>query len=82
MQVCRALGGIALGTAGSAAKRTHLRSTGMRCVHASRSTEFAEVLVEAGGGGRPQAILNSLTSPGDQREVTHALLHSTFEDHR
>lgn len=75
MQVCRALGGTALGTAGSAAKRTHLRSTGMRCVHASRSTEFAEALVGAGGGGRPQAILNSLTSPGEQCEVTQALFH-------
>ena len=64
VQVCRARGGLPLGTAGSAAKRVRLRGAGLQCVHSSRSTVFVGGLLAAGGGGHPQAVLNSLTSPG------------------
>jgi len=72
VQVCRACGGLPLGTAGSAAKRVRLRGAGLQCVHSSRSTSFVEGLLAAGGGGHPQAVLNSLTSPGVLCTRAHA----------
>ena len=71
VHVCRALGGGPLGTAGSPAKRWHLRSAGIRCVHSSRSTAFTEALLGAGGGSKPHVALNSLTSPGEQQAPHH-----------
>lgn len=62
MQVAAAAGAEALGTAGSASKRAHLRGLGVRGVASSRSLDFAEAF--AAPGRRPNVVLNSLTSPG------------------
>lgn len=62
VQVAAAAGAEALGTAGSASKRAHLRGLGVRGVASSRSLDFAEAF--AAPGRRPNVVLNSLTSPG------------------
>ena len=63
-QVARALGCQVLGTAGSPAKRSALRSLGVAATGDSRSTAFSETLAIATGGCGTDLALNSLTSPG------------------
>jgi len=53
---------VPFGTAGSASKRRHVRASGIGTAVSSRATEFAAELAVA--GMQPEALLNSLTSPG------------------
>ena len=62
IQIAKSNGADVIGTAGSAAKRAHLRGLGVNCVASSRSLEFADVFVAQ--KRRPNIVLNSLTSPG------------------
>ena len=62
IQIAAAAGAEVLGTAGSAQKRKHAREAGAAAAASSRTLEFSEVF--AAREGRPNVILNSLTSPG------------------
>ena len=64
IQICKAAGALPLGTAGSTQKRGYLRELGVATAVNSRSTEFSEAFAAGVGSGRPQVVLNSLTSPG------------------
>lgn len=64
IQMAQALGGVCIGTAGSAAKRSFLRhwSGGTCSALGSRDLEFCEEAVAEWGG--VDVVINSLTSPG------------------
>ena len=62
LSVVRALGCRVAATAGSAAKRCHLRRLGVLGASNSRSTFFTDPLLAAHGAA--DVVLNSLTSPG------------------
>ena len=62
LQLAAATGAEPIGTAGSAAKRRHLRASGVQVAVTSRATEFVGEL--AAVGRQLEALLNSLTSPG------------------
>lgn len=62
VQIAASAGAESIGTAGSAAKRSHLRGLGVRGVASSRTLDFAEAF--AAPERRPDIVLNSLTSPG------------------
>ena len=63
LSMARALGCHVAATAGSAAKRSHLRGLGILAVADSRSTSFSDPLLAAQGA--VDVVLNSLTSPGE-----------------
>ena len=67
VQIVKAAGGKAAGTAGNPQKRGYLRGLGVLTALNSRSTDFADVLAAGLGTGRPQVALNSLTSSGQHR---------------
>ena len=71
LQLAAAVGAVRIGTAGSNAKRRHMRSLGVRATLSSRFTDFVEELAAA--DAQPQALLNSLTSPGDSLALAEAL---------
>ena len=62
LSVARAMGCRVAATAGSAAKRSHLRGLGVLAAADSRSTSFTDPLLAAQGAA--DVVLNSLTSPG------------------
>ncbi|MCT2581855.1 type I polyketide synthase [Actinophytocola gossypii] len=59
--VARLLGATVIGTAGTEAKRRHLREHGVRHVFDSRTLDFAEQVPEVTGGRGVDVVLNSLT---------------------
>ena len=61
IQVVKSLGAKLFGTAGSASKRSLLRSLGSHHVINSRAPDFVSDLAQIGG---VEVVLNSLTSPG------------------
>ncbi|ONI76457.1 hypothetical protein ALI144C_37015 [Actinosynnema sp. ALI-1.44] len=63
IEVARLLGAEVIGTAGTEAKRRHLREHGVRHVFDSRSLDFAEQVSAATGGRGVDVVLNSLTGP-------------------
>lgn len=66
LQVAQALGCHVSSSAGSPAKRCHLRALGLHTTSDTRSLEFNESLTLATGGRGVDLLLNSLTSPGGQ----------------
>lgn len=62
VELAQALGCSVASTAGSPAKRAHLRSIGIQKVADSRSVSFADALATT--ATVPDVLLNSLTSPG------------------
>jgi NADPH:quinone reductase-like Zn-dependent oxidoreductase/acyl carrier protein len=60
LHVCRWLGAEVLATAGTQAKRDHLRSLGVDAVFDSRRDTFAAELLEHTGGRGVDVVLNSL----------------------
>ena len=75
LQLRSAIGADCVGTAGSSAKRRYMRSLGVLAAASTRATEFVDELAIA--DVQPQALLNSLTSPGDtdiQRGVLFLLM--------
>jgi NADPH:quinone reductase-like Zn-dependent oxidoreductase len=65
LQVLSSVGAVPLATAGSPAKRSLLRSLGVRDAVSSRDLSFVEDALLCGGiVGGAHAALNSLTSPG------------------
>lgn len=69
VQIVKAAGAEAAGTAGNPQKRGYLRGLGVSTALNSRSTDFADVLAAGLVTGRPQVALNSLTSPGQHRAL-------------
>ncbi len=65
IQVAGALGWRVLATAGSPAKRSTLRCSGISATADSRSTAFAETVAAVTAAGGIDLLLNSLTSPGE-----------------
>ncbi|HEU5356213.1 MAG TPA: type I polyketide synthase [Actinocrinis sp.] len=63
IQVARLLGAEVLATAGSAEKRSYLRSLGIEHVMDSRSLDFAEQARAATGGEGVDVVLNALPGP-------------------
>ena len=61
IEVCRLLGAEVIATAGSAAKRDHLRALGIEHVFDSRTTAFAADVLACTGGRGVDVVLNSLT---------------------
>ncbi|KOX24005.1 hypothetical protein ADK67_19355 [Saccharothrix sp. NRRL B-16348] len=59
--VARLLGAEVIGTAGTEAKRRHLREHGVEHVFDSRGLDFAEQVLEATGGRGVDVVLNSLS---------------------
>ncbi|NUT93188.1 MAG: type I polyketide synthase [Saccharothrix sp.] len=59
--VARLLGAVPIGTAGTEAKRRHLRDHGVEHVFDSRTLDFAEQVREATGGRGVDVVLNCLT---------------------
>ena len=64
LQLASAIGAVRMGTASSSAKRRHMRSLGVHVTVSSRLTDFVEELATV--AAQPEALLNSLTSPGDR----------------
>ena len=64
IQIAKAAGALAVGTAGSAQKRANLRNLQVHAAVNSRSMDFATELSVDMTIKRPQTVLNSLTSPG------------------
>ncbi|MFS8036884.1 SDR family NAD(P)-dependent oxidoreductase [Xanthobacter sp. AM11] len=64
IQVARAVGAGILASAGSDAKRAHLRGLGITHVMNSRSLEFAEQVRAATGGRGVDVVLNALSGAG------------------
>lgn len=69
IQIAKAAGALAIGTAGSAQKRAYLRDMKAHAAINSRTTEFATDLACWHTIRRPQAVLNSLTSPGEPQHA-------------
>ncbi|MFJ6671221.1 SDR family NAD(P)-dependent oxidoreductase [Actinosynnema sp. NPDC091369] len=63
VEVARLLGATVIGTAGTEAKRRHLREHGVAHVFDSRGLDFAEQVREVTGGRGVDVVLNSLTGP-------------------
>ncbi|MFG3141023.1 SDR family NAD(P)-dependent oxidoreductase [Streptomyces sp. NPDC048211] len=61
VQVARLLGAEVIATAGSAAKRDHLRGLGVRHVFDSRDLTWADAVLDLTGGRGVDVVLNSLT---------------------
>ncbi|WP_131758931.1 SDR family NAD(P)-dependent oxidoreductase, partial [Actinomadura fibrosa] len=61
--VARLLGATVLATAGTEAKRRHLRELGVEHVFDSRTLDFAEEVRRATGGRGVDVVLNSLSGP-------------------
>ncbi|MEJ2858528.1 MULTISPECIES: type I polyketide synthase [unclassified Saccharothrix] len=59
--VARLLGAVPIGTAGTEAKRRHLRERGVEHVFDSRTLDFADQVREATGGRGVDVVLNCLT---------------------
>ncbi|MFI9813798.1 type I polyketide synthase [Saccharothrix variisporea] len=59
--VARLLGAVPIGTAGTEAKRRHLREQGVTHVFDSRTLDFADQVREATGGRGVDVVLNCLT---------------------
>lgn len=64
IQVARNIGADILASAGSDAKRDHLRALGITCVMNSRSLEFAEDVRAATNGRGVDVVLNALSGAG------------------
>ncbi|MFG1248509.1 SDR family NAD(P)-dependent oxidoreductase [Xanthobacter flavus] len=64
IQVARNIGAGILASAGSDAKRDHLRALGITCVMNSRSLEFAEDVRAATSGRGVDVVLNALSGAG------------------
>jgi NAD(P)-dependent dehydrogenase (short-subunit alcohol dehydrogenase family)/acyl carrier protein len=63
IEVARLLGATVIGTAGTEAKRRHLREHGVEHVFDSRGLDFAEQVLAVTGGRGADVVLNSLTGP-------------------
>lgn len=63
IEICRANGADVIATAGSPNKRELLRSMGISRVFDSRSTEFADDVLESTSGRGVDIVLNSLAGP-------------------
>jgi acyl transferase domain-containing protein len=63
VEVARLLGATVIGTAGTEAKRRHLREHGVPHVFDSRSLDFADQVRAATGGRGVDVVLNSVTGP-------------------
>ncbi len=72
IQIARWIGAEIHATAGSPAKREHLRALGVTHVHDSRSLAFAEEIRAATGGRGVDVVLNSLS--GETFQATLGLL--------
>ena len=72
VQLIQSVGAEALATAGSAEKRSLLRSLGVRQLASSRDITFTDMFASAGGA---HAVLNTLTSPGMVAASLAALTH-------
>ncbi|OLT22759.1 hypothetical protein BJF79_46255 [Actinomadura sp. CNU-125] len=68
--VARLLGATVLATAGTGAKRRHLRGRGVEHVFDSRDLRFAEQVREATGGRGVDVVLNSLSGPAMHASLT------------
>ncbi|MFV2177765.1 SDR family NAD(P)-dependent oxidoreductase [Actinomadura sp. LOL_016] len=68
--VARLLGATVLATAGTEAKRRHLRGQGVEHVFDSRDLRFAEQVREATGGRGVDVVLNSLSGPAMHASLT------------
>ena len=72
MAVCRRVGARIFATAGTPAKRELVRSLGAELVMDSRSTAFAQEVLDATGGRGVDIILNSLA--GEAQEASFTLV--------
>ena len=69
IQIARDVGAEIFATAGSHAKRDHLRSLGIEHVMDSRSLAFADQISELTHGGGVDVVLNSLTGEAIERGI-------------
>lgn len=78
IEVARWLGASVHATAGTAAKRDHLRGLGVEYVSDSRSLDFAADIMAATGGAGVDVVLNSLTGRAVEKGLTALAPYGRF----
>jgi acyl transferase domain-containing protein/NADPH:quinone reductase-like Zn-dependent oxidoreductase/NAD(P)-dependent dehydrogenase (short-subunit alcohol dehydrogenase family)/acyl carrier protein len=78
LHVARRLGAEIVATAGTEQKRSYLRSLGVHDVFHSRSSDFAQGVMEATGGRGVDVVLNSLPGPLAARGLDVLAPHGRF----
>lgn len=78
IQIARMIGAEIFATAGSEAKRAHLRGLGIRHVMNSRTLDFADEILAATDGRGVDLVLNSLPGPFLEKSLAVLAPHGRF----